>query len=243
MTYGLISDIHANIEAFTAVLAEMASVDAFLCMGDIVGYGPDPVACIDRLQSLPNLTCIAGNHDLAAIGRYSLDWFNPFARAAIEWTSDRLTGDARSYLESLRLTAEVNSAFLVHGAYPNHMDYITTTSEAMETFEAITGSPCFIGHTHVCEYYRNRRGTRSADQTAVLPGGVIALESDFSYIVNPGSIGQPRDGNPDASFGIYNTETHEVEVRRAAYDIAAVQKKMRKARLPQYLIDRLPRGR
>ena len=243
MTYGLISDIHANIEAFATVLAELASVDAFLCMGDIVGYGPDPVACVERLQALPNVSCIAGNHDLAAIGRYSLDWFNPFARAAIEWTSGQLTADARAYLESLQLTAQVGGAFLVHGAYPNHMDYITTASEAMETFESMPGSLCFIGHTHVTEYYRNRAGARFCDQTALWSGGTLPLDPELRYIVNPGSVGQPRDGNPSASFGIYDTDARQVEIRRLSYDVARVQKKMRRAGLPDYLIDRLPRGR
>jgi predicted phosphodiesterase len=243
MTYGLISDIHSNIEALTAALAELTSADAFLCMGDIVGYGPDPIACIERLQSLPNLTCIAGNHDLAAIGRYSLDWFNDFARAAIEWTGARLSADAVTYLQGLDLTAELPDCFLVHGAYPNHMDYITTPADAMGTFESMPVSPCFIGHTHIAEYYRNRKSTRFADSHSALLGCSITLEPDLGYIVNPGSIGQPRDGNPDASFGIYDTEAQCVEIRRVSYDIAAVQKKMRKARLPQHLIERLPRGR
>jgi len=243
MTYGLISDIHSNMEALTAVLAEIGSADAFLCMGDLVGYGPDPAACIERVRSLPDLTCIAGNHDLAAIGRYSLDWFNPYARAAIEWTGDQLTPDARAYLESLQLTAEVAGAFLVHGAYPNHMNYITTASEAMATFESVPASLCFVGHTHVTEYYRNRTGTRFCDQTSLRSGGVIPLDPDVRCIVNPGSVGQPRDDNSSASCGVYDTELRQVELRRVAYDIPAVQKKMRKVGLSDYLIDRLPRGR
>jgi diadenosine tetraphosphatase ApaH/serine/threonine PP2A family protein phosphatase len=243
MVYGLISDIHASLEAFDAVLAELAGVDAFLCLGDIVGYGPDPAACIARLRGLSPLTCIAGNHDLAAVGHYELDWFNPYARQAIVWTDDQLSADEKAYLSSLSLTAQVGDALLVHGALPQPMDYITNVMEAAVTFGAMSGSLCFVGHTHVAEYYREKAGSRFCEQVPLWAGGEIALEAELRYIVNPGSIGQPRDGNPQASFGIYDTEKGTVEVRRVGYDIKAVQQKMRDAGLPEYLIERLERGR
>jgi len=242
MTYGLISDIHANLEAFEAVLADLAGVDAYLCLGDIVGYGPDPGACIDRLCALPQLTCVVGNHDLAAIGRYDLGWFNPYARDAIVWTSDQLSPEHNSYLASLPLTAEAAGAVLVHGALPEHMEYTTTPQEAMTTFEAFSGPLCFIGHTHVAEYYRHRPGTRLCAQASLWSGGRILLDPEVRFVVNPGSIGQPRDDNPHASFGIYDTDARVIEVKRLRYDIRAVQTKMRKAKLPGYLIERLGRG-
>jgi diadenosine tetraphosphatase ApaH/serine/threonine PP2A family protein phosphatase len=243
MTYGLISDIHANIEAFEAVLAELTAVDAFLCLGDIVGYGPDPAACIARLRQLSPLTCVAGNHDWAAVGRYDLDWFNPYARQAIEWTSDQLSPEDKSYLSSLLPTGEAGEAVLVHGALPEPMDYITTEEDAAATFEAFPGPLCFVGHTHVAERYRSRKASRFCDRAPLLSREPIELEPELRYIINPGAVGQPRDDDPRASIGIYDTEARTVEIRRVPYGIERVQEKMRRAGLPGYLIDRLPLGR
>jgi predicted phosphodiesterase len=243
MTYGLISDIHGNLEAFEAALAELREVDGFLCLGDIVGYGPDPTACIERLRQLPRLTCIAGNHDLAAVGRYDLTWFNDYAREALLWTQEQLSSEQASYLGALPLTAEVGKAILVHGSLPKHMDYVTNAWEAMLCFNAMPGALCFLGHTHVAEYYRQRNGSRFAEQIALRSGGDLALEPELRYIVNPGAVGQPRDGNPAASCGIYDPETGALEIRRVAYDVASVQEKVRRAGLPGYLADRLQEGR
>jgi len=243
MRYGLISDIHANLEALDAVLAELSSVDAFICLGDIVGYGPDPGPCISRIRDLPHLTCIAGNHDLAAVGRYDLDLFNEYARRAIVWTSKQLSPDDRSYLGSLPRTLELDGATLVHGALPDHMGYILTVEDAAGTFREMPGPLCFVGHTHVAEYYRNRNGTSFYDQLSLYAGGSLTLEPDLRYIINPGSIGQPRDSNPFASFGIYDAGARAVETRRVPYDIAGVQEKMRQADLPAYLANRLADGR
>jgi diadenosine tetraphosphatase ApaH/serine/threonine PP2A family protein phosphatase len=243
MIYGLISDIHANLEAFEAVLAELAGVEAYLCLGDIVGYGPDPSACVRRVQQLPGLACVVGNHDLAAAGRYDLNWFNPLARQAIVWTAGQLSAQEKSYLAALPLRAEAAGAMLVHGALPNEMDYVTTAEEAVTTLDAFSGALCLIGHTHVAEHYRNRPGTRFCEQIAFGAGGHIALEPHLRYLVNPGSIGQPRDGDPRASFGTYDTEKRRIEVRRVPYDIKRVQARMRGAGLPGPLIERLARGR
>ncbi len=242
MVYGLISDIHANLEAFEAVLAELAGVDAYLCLGDIVGYGPDPTACVERLRELPGLICVAGNHDLAAVGRYDLDWFNPYARAAIEWTAHQISSDDASYLSALPLTVEAAGATLVHGSLPEPMDYITDTQAALVCFQAMPGRLCFVGHTHVAEYYRQRPGDASAEQRSLYSGGRVECKPEFRCIINVGSVGQPRDGNPAASCGLFDPEAGTVEVRRVGYDIAAVQRKMRAARLPEYLAERLSRG-
>jgi len=243
MTYGLISDIHGNLEALEAVLSELEGVEGFLCLGDIVGYGADPRACLERVRGLRNLTCIAGNHDLAGIGRYDLNWFNPLARAAIEWTSQQLATEERSYLASLPLTVEVEEAIAVHGSLPEPMEYITTPQEARECFDAMSGPLVFVGHTHMAEYYRVLRETRSPEQVSLFSGGRISLEPQVRYVVNPGAIGQPRDGNPAASFGVWDPSAHAVETRRASYDIERAQEKMRRAGLPEYLIARLAVGR
>ena len=243
MTYGLISDIHGNLEALKAVLAELAGVDGFVCLGDTVGYGPDPGRCAELLRELPNLTCVSGNHDLAAIGRYDLEWFNPFAQAAIKWTSEQLSPEHKAYLSSLPLTAHVDKAVLVHGSLPDEMAYITTPEEARSCFDAMPGDLVFIGHTHVAEYYRARGNTRFPEQVSLSEGGHIAFESELRYVVNPGAIGQPRDGNPAAAFGIWDVAAGTVETRRVAYDIESAQEKMRRANLPGYLIERLSVGR
>jgi len=243
MTYGLISDIHGNLDALEAVLAELKDVDGFLCMGDLVGYGADPSACVERVRELPELVCVAGNHDLAAIGGYELRWFNPFARAAIVWTAEQLTQDQKDYLGSLRRTADADIAVLVHGSLPESMDYITSPAEARRCFDAMPGDLTLIGHTHVSEYYRTRRRSRLPEQTSLFSGGRVEFEDDLRYIVNPGAIGQPRDGNPAASFGIWEVEGKTIEVRRIPYDVERAQAKMREAHLPDFLSERLSLGR
>ncbi len=243
MIYGLISDIHANLEAFDAVLEKLAGADAFVCMGDVVGYGPDPGPCIDLLSSLPSLTCIAGNHDLAAAGLTGLGRFNPHARHAIDWTMQQLSDDHKQYLARLRPSAHVEDAELVHGALPNYMDYITSPDEAMVTFAEMRGSLLFIGHTHVTECYRNLPDSDFPDQKAIPGGMIVELSSGIRYIINPGSVGQPRDGNPEASYGLYDFEARTVKLSRVRYDYRRTQRKMRRAGLPAFLVDRLSQGR
>jgi len=212
-------------------------------MGDIVGYGADPVACLKRVRALPRLICVAGNHDLAAIGRYDMTWFNPFARAAIAWTAEQLSAEHKSYLESLPLTAHADGAVIVHGSLPDEMDYITAPDEARVCFDAMPGDLALIGHTHVTEYYRTHRGSRFPEQVPLWPGGDVEFRDGIRYIVNPGAVGQPRDGNPTASFGIWRVEDRVIEIKRVAYDMEAAQTKMKKAELPEYLVERLSGGR
>ena len=246
MTYGLISDIHGNLEALEAVLSQLEGAAGFLCLGDIVGYGADPGACVDRVRALPDLVCVAGNHDRAAVGQYNLDLFNPLAREAIQWTSEQLSPEQHSYLASLQLTVHVDRALVVHGSLPDEMDYITTPQEARGCFDAMPGDLTFVGHTHVAEYYtlrRKTRKTRMPEVTALRSGGRVSLEAGLRYIVNPGAIGQPRDGNRAASFGVWDLEAGTVETRRVEYDVGRAQGKMREAGLPEYLIERLAVGR
>ena len=243
MVYGLISDIHGSLEALEAVLAELKDCDTFVCLGDIVGYGPDPAACLERVRGLPGLVCIAGNHDLAVVGSFNVTWFNEYAREAVFWTQRQLSAEHISYLDSLPLRARAGEAELVHGSLPNEMDYITTTWEAASCFEAMTGNLCFIGHTHVAEYYWQQDKSGVAEQKALWSGGAVPRSDDRRYIINPGGVGQPRDGNSAASCGLYDTESGAVEVRRVPYDVARVQAKMREAKLPEPLAQRLSVGR
>lgn len=243
MVYGLISDVHGNLEALHSVLAALSRVERLLCLGDIVGYGPNPGECLDALRERPDFTCVAGNHDLAAAGRYDLDLFNPAARAAILWTQEALSAGQRSYLASLPMTAQASGALLVHGSLPEPMEYITGCREARRCFEATDAALCLVGHTHVAEHYRLRPGTRFCEQVSLWSGGLISLQEGLRQIVNVGAVGQPRDGNPQASFGVWDTEAGAIEVRRVAYDVEAVQAKMRQAGLPRALAERLAWGR
>jgi len=242
--YGIISDIHSNLEALEAALDFLRDVDALICPGDIVGYGPNPNECCDIIRER-NVLTVLGNHDAAAVGRMPLDWFNPFARKAIEWTADRLTAPNRLFLESLPPVHRSEHFVLVHGSLssPERFDYIASPWEAGPTFaEMPPHDLCFIGHTHVAEYYPQRTGEFSADQVSMALGGTVALSAEFLYIINCGSVGQPRDYNPKAAVGIYDPEAGTVEIQRLEYPIAATQKKMRKAGLPKPLWTRLEFG-
>ena len=243
MRFGIISDIHANLEALESVLTELKGVDAYLCLGDIVGYGPNPNECVERIAALPNLSCVIGNHDQAALQEYDLEWFNAYARDAIVWTQQQLTPESKRFLRKLKPHLQVEELTLVHGSLPDPMEYITSAWEARFTFELMQTPLCMVGHTHVAEYYRLEAGRIQPEQVSLLNGGEIALEEGSRYIVNIGGVGQPRDGNPRAGFGIYDREQHRITVRRVEYPIEATQSKMEDAGLPQLLIQRLAVGR
>jgi len=219
--YGIIADIHSNLEAFEVVLQQLRQVDQIVCAGDMVGYGPDPNQCI-KLMREKGIRSIAGNHDKAAVGEMNLEWFNENARRAVEWTSEQLTGDSAQYLKLLPLTLEMDDFQIVHGSLRNPLEeYIFTLAEAAATMELMSKPLCFVGHTH--------RPAR--------------FEYQGKAIINPGGAGQPRDGDPRASFGIYDSEKKEFILHRVEYNIERVQEKMRQADLPQSLIDRLQYGR
>jgi predicted phosphodiesterase len=243
MRYGIISDIHANLDAFQVVLKRLKDVDAYICLGDIVGYGPDPDECVDIVRGLPGLKCVVGNHDLACVGRYDINWFNWYAREAIVWTQTRLSPASRSYLLNLPLMEMENSLTLVHGALPQPMDYVTSEREARSVFAEMITPVCLIGHTHIAEYYANAHGAAHMERRSLAQGGDIKFGRGMSYIINSGSVGQPRDGNSMASYGIYDTTRREVKVKRIAYPVEAVQAKIAKAGLPEVLGDRLAIGR
>jgi predicted phosphodiesterase len=243
MRYGIISDIHSNLEALQVVLQRLKDVDAFICLGDIIGYGPNPNECIEAVVALPGLKCVVGNHDLGCVGKYDINWFNWYAREAILWTQERLTPASRSYLLSLPLMEMENALTLVHGSLPQPMDYVTSEAEAREVFAEMITPVCMIGHTHVAEYYTHAHGAAHIERRSWANGGELKLSRGVSLIANCGSVGQPRDGNPMASFGVYDTTRRELKVKRVSYDIAQTQEKIIKAALPELLAERLALGR
>jgi len=242
--YGIISDIHSNLEALEAALDSLQDVDALICPGDVVGYGPNPNECCDMIRER-GVLMVLGNHDAAVVGRMALDWFNPFAREAIEWTANQLTAANRLFLEGLPLVHRSEHFVLVHGSLssPEQFDYIASLWEAMPTFaEMPPHNLCFIGHTHIAEYYFQRTGELRADRMSMASGGTVELSAEFLYIINCGSVGQPRDYNPKAAVAIYDTEAGTVDIQRLEYPIAATQEKMREAGLPKPLWTRLEFG-
>jgi len=243
MRYALLSDIHANLEAFKAVLADIqhrGGVDEYWCLGDIVGYGPDPAGCIRLLMQQPHI-CVAGNHDLAAISRVDVARFNPDAAVASRWTAQQLNPEDIEYLDILPKIIERDNFTLVHGSPREPLwEYIISKGSAEENFNHFKTKYCLVGHSHKPLIFRqNKDGGCSFIPLTTAIGQVLG---GSRMIVNPGSIGQPRDGDPRASYAIYDDESSVVRLYRVAYDINATQQKMVKANLPVKLMVRLEQG-
>lgn len=238
----IISDVHANLVALEAVVEAAGEFDALWNLGDIVGYGPRPGQCIDYILRLNPAASLIGNHDWAAIGRLQLDEFNPVARYATYWTTAQLTTSHMHYLEGLPNRVIDGDWMLVH-ASPRHpiWEYVYTAKVAQENFELFDTQVCFLGHTHVQLFISESMA--SAGKTPLQPrdGEEISITRE-RYIINPGSVGQPRDSNPDAAFAIFDTETKVVTFRRTPYDVALTQQQMDDAGLPRPLITRLALG-
>lgn len=239
MRIAVLSDIHANVVALEAVLEATQPVDAVWHLGDVVGYGPDPDAVIDRLRSVDALG-VRGNHDAAALGGAEIDWFNPDARAAMEWTRTRLTARSRAWLADLPERRVDGDWTLVHGSVRDPLwEYVTSRSAAAASLDALTTRVGLHGHTHIPIGW----AARDDGVATTLPSDGRAMPIDSRRVLlNPGSVGQPRDGIPTASWLVVDTEQWTATWRRVAYDIPAVQERMRGAGLPRRLIERLSHG-
>lgn len=238
----IISDVHANLVALEAVLAAAGHWDALWNLGDIVGYGPKPRECVDRIVALKPAASLIGNHDWAAIGRLALDEFNPVARFATYWTTAHLGAEHMTYLESLPNRIIEDDWILVHGS-PRHpvWEYVYTARVAQQNFEYFDAPVCFLGHTHIQLYISEDMARRGVPPIQPSDGDVLEL-AGARYIINPGSVGQPRDNDPNAGFAIFDTETRRVTFRRVPYAIAETQAQMEAAGLPRPLITRLALG-
>lgn len=238
----IFSDVHANLTALEAVLKDAGDVDHIWCLGDLVGYGPDPNECVQRVQSLPNFACLLGNHDIAALDRIDTATFNTEARKAIHWTQDTLTSENLDYLGSLPMTFEVDDQILLAHGSPRQpiWEYVLNTQIATENFAFFEVPYCFVGHSHLPAIFHLRTGRNHA--ILITPDFYQPIAMTPRAIINPGSVGQPRDRNPDASYLILDLEDSIIEYRRAAYDVSAVQQRMAAAGLPERHIERLKRG-
>jgi diadenosine tetraphosphatase ApaH/serine/threonine PP2A family protein phosphatase len=239
MRIAVLSDIHSNLVALDAVLAAAGAVDAIWQLGDVVGYGPDPNGVVARLIER-GATGVRGNHDAAAVGGSEIEWFNPDARRAMEWTRRQIDDEARRWLAELPERRRDGEVELVHGS-PRHplWEYVTSGDIALANLAELAAPTGLHGHTHVPVAWIAREGgvdlVRASDRSSV------ALDSRRA-LVNPGSVGQPRDGDARASFLILDSEQGVVTWHRVAYDVAAVQRAMRAAGLPGPLISRLSSG-
>jgi len=240
MRIAVLSDIHSNLVALDAVLAHAGSVDAVWHLGDVVGYGPDPDGVVARLASV-GAVGVMGNHDAAALGGPEIDWFNPDARAAAVWTRDRIAPDTRTWLAALPETAVIDDVSLVHGSPRDPLrEYITTPEIASANLRYQATSVGLHGHTHVPAVFTERDGAMIVEWPQ--DGDLLELD-DTPTLLNPGSVGQPRDGDPSAAYMILDREAGHATWHRVAYDIATVQAAMRAVRLPARLADRLALGR
>jgi len=247
MRYLILSDIHANATALDAALeAARGRWDKALCLGDVVGYGPDPNEVVDRIRELGAVT-IRGNHDKAGSGLANADDFNPVARAVALWTRDQLRPDNREYLEKLPIgPLTVNGFSLVHGAFRDEDEYVFAPAQALDSLLDAPSPVTFFGHTHLQGGFTlrdNKVGVLHFKPASDGGFTAVAIDPETTYLFNPGSIGQPRDGDVRAAFAISDLENGSVEFWRAPYEIEAVQKRMSAAGLPEPLIHRLSFGR
>jgi len=241
--YAIIADIHANLAAFNAVLDDIerkGGVEEVWCLGDVVGYGPDPRECIELLRQC-NHVCVAGNHDWAAIGKVDTSDFSPDAVAACQWTARQLSAEDVSYLRNLPLVIQKGDFTLVHGSPRKPVEeYLLSTSNARENFAFFQTKFCLVGHSHVSLVFKyDESGACFYNEFSPNVGLVLGKSR---LIINPGGVGQPRDGDPRASYAIYDSEVGMIRLYRINYEIGTTQAKMVEQGLPMQLVARLNYG-
>ena len=236
MKIAILSDIHGNLEALTEALEyiKRCDVDKIYCLGDIVGYGANPNECVAIIRENCKRV-LMGNHDYAAIGLADISYFNEYAKLATLWTRNKLTKRNKDYLDTLPFSHQNDMLIMVHASPTNpvHWYYINSQADALIEMQAFSQRLCFVGHSHVPLVF---------SESGVIQEKKIKFDKDKKYIINVGSIGQPRDGDNRSSFVIYDTKTDEIEFIRLAYDIHKTFEKIKKAGLPHFLAERLIKG-
>lgn len=240
MKFAIFGDIHGNLEALQAVLADAQEQGCthHICLGDIVGYGADPVACLEKVQELGCPT-VKGNHDEGASNQSLLEDLNPLAQRALLWTREQLSQDQREWLAELKLIRQVRDFTIVHATLdsPGSWTYVTNRFDAMASFSYQFTQLCFYGHTHSPRIFERDDTVRGAR------GMEVAIQRGTKYFINVGSVGQPRDGDWHAAYAVYDIAGQTVKIRRISYDIETAQKKIIDAGLPPLLAERLSLGR
>jgi len=240
MRLAIFSDIHGNLEALQKVLEKIADlqIDRVVCLGDVVGYGADPNACIDVVQDVAHVV-LAGNHDWASVGLMSTEFFNPIPLMAIQWTEETLGQAQADFLRSCPLTCDEGQVRYVHASpfEPERWHYLSDLEDGRGALYQTHHRLCFVGHSHrafVC--------SPSGHQDMVIEGD-LSLDESERYLVNVGSVGQPRDGDSRAAFAVWDQESGNLRLHRVSYDVLAAQKKIKAAGLPHFLADRLALGK
>lgn len=242
LRYGIFSDVHSNLEALDAVIKAYGreEIDKYLCVGDVVGYGANPKECIEKIRLLVMIT-VAGNHDWASVSLFSTDYFSPNALEAVFWTQRNLDEGGRYFLKHLMPIYKNEDLTLVHGTLdePGDFNYMTDGYIASRTFGLLETDICFVGHTHVPGVFIKSENAHIRYQEE----NNINIKGGSKYIINVGSVGQPRDGDPGAAYCIYDTKKKNVQIKRISYDIQAARGKIINAGLPGFLGERLLAGR
>ena len=241
MKYGILGDIHANLEALEAVLEEMdkAGVKKHVSVGDLVGYGANPIECIDIVRNRLKAVVTAGNHDFAAVDKLNIDFFNAYARESALWTRRTLPDEHKTYIRSLKLVEYCDNFTVVHSTLysPELFEYIQTSYDAHLSFEQQTTPLSFMGHSHVPVNFFKRKNVSFNMDTEV------KIDENTKIMVNVGSIGQPRDENPDAVCVVYDSDEQLIRVSRVRYDVEKAARKIVNSGLPEILAERLKYGR
>jgi len=237
----IISDVHANLTALESVLDDAGTFDAIWCLGDLVGYGPDPNECIELIRSLPNLCCLVGNHDHAALGMIPISRFNQDAQAGIKWTTEALTEVNKDYLKSLPPIVTMDPFTLAHGSPREPIwEYILDVHLADLNFAFISSAYCLVGHSHLPLIFYRENHRAYTTPIAIPLNKPLSLKPRM--ILNPGSVGQPRDLDPRAAYAILNLEDQTWEARRVSYNITDVQLRILQSGLPERHATRLVAG-
>ncbi|MFH1359829.1 MAG: metallophosphoesterase family protein [Candidatus Omnitrophota bacterium] len=241
MRYGIFSDIHGNLQALEVIVRALKKehIDRYLCVGDIIGYGANPQECIKAVVNL-KAACVAGNHDWAILSKVDIQYFNPMAAEAVYWTRENTTKENKDFLENLELVYKDEQLMAVHGTLsePEYFDYLMDRRLARETFTLMDRAICFVGHSHIPGIFVQKQ-----ELIAYASVVDITLEEGCRYIVNTGSVGQPRDGSPMAAYCVFDSVKKNVCVKRVNYDIEEAQRRILLAGLPPYLASRLSFGR
>lgn len=243
LRYAIISDVHSNLPALEAVLKRLQgqSIDRYLCLGDTVGYGAFPNECCEMIRGLDPII-VRGNHDYAAVAPGQEEWFTPAARACILWTREQLEPANREFLAALEPYVNLDNAHLCHGALVEPDYYTTTPHEALLSFKLMDRPLCWFGHTHYMEWYAQTADHEVPMAHPAPEGAALRITEGVRYMINPGAVGQPRDGNSQAGYAVWDTDAAEISLERVPYNVRAAQDQMQQAGLPWNMAGRLSMG-
>lgn len=244
MKVGVFSDVHANWEALDACLKRLKKegAQAYICCGDLIGYGPDPEKCVQKIKELPLLACVMGNHDAVFVEPELENFFNYGAKIALDQNKKQLGEDSVRYLTSLPAEVKKNNFTVVHGTPADPIkEYFSSCAQFRANCKLWEGKVCFVGHTHL-SFYMKGNEKKCAVYINKNDDVTVRLDDEMRYVINPGAVGKPRDNNPASSFGLWDTDTQTFRFLREPYDVKVTLEKMSALNFPTFLIDSLAVG-